>query len=118
MEPHCHLTTLQKLSDLHQPNELSYLLHLTARENQIRHCLSISHGLEIYGLHSTGNRKATICGHFTRDSLLKLRPSKFDGDPLHWFDWPLMLKSIVHDANLSINVKMQHFQNSVIGKAK
>ena len=29
-----------------------------------------------------------------------------------------MFKSIVHDANLSLNGKMQHLQNSVIGKAK
>ena len=29
-----------------------------------------------------------------------------------------MFKSIVHDANLSLNGKMQHLQNSVIGRAK
>ena len=29
-----------------------------------------------------------------------------------------MLKSIVHDANLSLNGKVQHLQNSVIGRAK
>ena len=47
------------------------------------------------------------CGHSIRDSL-----------PLHWCDWSSMFKSIVHDANLSLSGKMQHLQNSVIGRAK
>ena len=47
-------------------------------------------------------------------SLLK----KFDGDPLQWPDWSSMFKSIVHDADLSLNGKMQHLQNSVVGRAK
>ena len=75
-------------------------------------------GVQHPPLTSTDNRKTTICGHPTRDSLPKLRLSKFDGDPLHWSDWSSMFKSIVHDANLSLNGKMQHLQNSVIGKAK
>ena len=29
-----------------------------------------------------------------------------------------MFKSIVHDADLSLNGKMQHLQNSVVGRAK
>ena len=75
-------------------------------------------GVQHPALTSTDNRKTTICGHSTHDSLPKLRLSKFDGDPLHWSDWSSMFKSIVHDANLSLNGKMQHLQNSVIGKAK
>ena len=52
------------------------------------------------------------------DSLPKLCLNKFHGNPLHWSDWSSMFKSIVHDANLSLNGKMQHLQNSVIGRAK
>jgi len=69
-------------------------------------------------LTSTNNQKPLFCGHSTRESLLKLRLNKFDGDPLHWSDWSSMFKSIVHDANLSLNGKLQHPQNSVIGRAK
>ena len=73
-------------------------------------------GVRHPALTSTDNRKTTICGQSTRDSLPKLRLSKFDGDTLHWSDWSSMFKSIVHDANLSLDGKMQHLQNSVIGK--
>ena len=59
-----------------------------------------------------------FCAQSTRDSLPKLRLNKFDGDPLHWSDWSSMFELIVHDANLSLNGKMQHLQNSVIGRAK
>ena len=69
-------------------------------------------------LTSTNNQKPLFCAHSTRDSLPKLRLNKFDGDPLHWPDWSSMFKSIFHDANLSLNGKMQHLQNSVIGRAK
>ena len=69
-------------------------------------------------LTSTNNQKPLFCGHSTRDSLPKLRLDKFDGDPLHWSDWSSMFKSIVHDANVSLNGKMQHLQNSVVGRAK
>ena len=69
-------------------------------------------------LTSTNNQKPLLCGHSTRDSLPKLRLDKFDGDPLHWSDWSSMFESIVHDANVSLNGKMQHLQNSVIGRAK
>ena len=69
-------------------------------------------------LTSANNQKPLFCGHSTRDSLPKLRLNKFDGDPLHWSDWSSMFKSRVHDANLSRNGKMQHLQNSVIGRAK
>ena len=69
-------------------------------------------------LTSTNNQKPLFCGHSTRDSLLKLRLDKFDGDPLHWSDWSSMFKSIVHDANVSLNGKMQYLQNSVVGRAR
>ena len=36
----------------------------------------------------------------------------------HWPDWSSMFKPTVYDANLSLNGKMQHLQNSVIGRAK
>ena len=35
-----------------------------------------------------------------------------------WSDWYSMFKSIVHDTNLSLDGKMQHLQNSEIGRAK
>ena len=69
-------------------------------------------------LTSTNNQKLLFCGHSVRDSLPKLHLNKFDGDPLHWSDWSSIFKSIVHDANLSLNGKMQHLQNSVIERAK
>ena len=69
-------------------------------------------------LTSTNNQKPLFCGHSAHDSLPKLRLDKFDGDPLHWSDWSSMFKSIVHDANVSLNRKMQHLQNSVTGRAK
>ena len=69
-------------------------------------------------LTSTNNQKPLFCGHSAHDSLPKLRLDKFDGDPLHWSDWSSMFKSIVHDANVSLNGKMQHLQNSVTGRAK
>ena len=93
-----------------QPNETLPLYHSWIGDLQS--------GVQHPALTSTDNRKTTICGHPTRDSLPKVRLSKFDGDPLHWSDWSSMFKSIVHDANLSLNGKMQHLQNSVIGKAK
>ena len=69
-------------------------------------------------LTSTNYQKPLFCGHPTRDSLPKLRLDTFDGDPLHWSDWSSMFKSIVHDANVSLNGKMQHLQNSLVGRAK
>ena len=64
------------------------------------------------------DRKHVIHGYSARDSLPKLQLNKFDGDPLHWSDWSSMFKSVVHDAALSLNGKMQHLQNSVVGRAK
>ena len=55
---------------------------------------------------------------YSCSSLPKLQLKKFDGDPLQWPDWSSMFKSIVHDADLSLNGKMQHLQNSVVGRAK
>ena len=51
-------------------------------------------GVQHPALTSTDNRKTTICGHSTRDSLPKLRLSKFDGDPLHWSDWSSMFNQL------------------------
>ena len=51
-------------------------------------------------------------------SLRKLQLKKFDGDPLQWPDWSSMFKSILRDADLSVNGKIQHLQNSVVGRAK
>ena len=56
--------------------------------------------------------------NYGSSSLPKLQLKKFDGDPLQWPDWSSMFKSIVHDADLSLNGKMQHLQNSVVGRAK
>ena len=43
---------------------------------------------------------------YSCSSLPKLQLKKFDGDPLQWPDWSSMFKSIVHDADLSLNGKM------------
>ena len=51
-------------------------------------------------------------------SLPNLQLKKFDGDPLQWPDWLSMFKSILRDADLSVNGKIQHLQNSVVGRAK
>lgn len=52
------------------------------------------------------------------DSLPKLKLDTFDGDPLKWPDWKSMFQSIIHEANISLNAKMHHLQNSVTGRAK
>lgn len=39
-------------------------------------------------------------------SLPKLQLKKFDGDSLQWPDWSSIFKSIVHDADLSLNGMM------------
>ena len=64
---------------------------------------------------SSPERKHVI---YSCSSLPKLQLKKFDGDPLQWPDWSSMFKSIVHDADLSLNGKMHHLQNSVVGRAK
>ena len=57
--------------------------------------------------------------NYGSSSLPKLQLKKFDGDPLQWPDWSSMFKSIVRDADLSLNGKIQqHLQNSVAGRAK
>ena len=42
----------------------------------------------------------------------------FDGDPIRWSDWMSMFQSIIDDADISRNAKMQHLQNAVVGRAK
>ena len=56
--------------------------------------------------------------NYGSSSLPKLQLKKFDGDPLQWPDWSSMIKSIVRDADLSLNGKIQHLQNCVVGRAK
>ena len=112
-------------TSLQQPKSaVSFKVPQSSRSDKPKETLSSYHSwigeLEAHpsALASTKNQKPLFCGHSTRDSLPKLRLNKFDGDPLHWSDWSSMFKSIVHDANLSLNGKMQHLQNSVIGRAK
>ena len=52
------------------------------------------------------------------DSLPKLKLDSFDGDPNRWSDWLSMFQSIIDDADISRNAKMQHLQNAVVGRAK
>ena len=52
------------------------------------------------------------------DSLPKLKLDSFDGDPISWSDWMSMFQSIIDDAHISHNAKIQHLQNAVIGRAK
>ena len=52
------------------------------------------------------------------DSLPKLKLDSFDGDPIRWSDWMSMFQSIIDDADISRNAKMQHLQNAVTGRAK
>lgn len=52
------------------------------------------------------------------DSLPKLKLDSFDGDPNRWSDWISMFQSIIDDADISRNAKMQHLQNAVVGRAK
>ena len=52
------------------------------------------------------------------DSLPKLKLDSFNGDPIRWSDWMSVFQSIIDDADISRNAKMQHLQNAVIGRAK
>ena len=60
----------------------------------------------------------TIILRSSVDSLPKLKLDSFDGDPIRWSDWMSMFQSIIDDADISRNAKMQHLQNAVIGRAK
>ena len=60
----------------------------------------------------------TIILRSSLDSLPKLKLDSFDGDPIRWSDWMSMFQSIIDDADISRNAKMQHLQNAVIGRAK
>ena len=53
-----------------------------------------------------------------RSTLPELKQDNFDGDPIHRSDWISMLQSIIDDANITHNAKMQHLQNIVTGGAK
>ena len=65
-----------------------------------------------------GNSVPSIYVQPSSNNLPRLKLSTFDGDSLKWPDWSSMFKSMVGDANISLNAKMQHLQNSVTGKAK
>ena len=60
----------------------------------------------------------TIAFRSSLNSLPKLRLDTFDGDPIHWSDWISMFPSIIDDADISCNAKIQHLQNAVTGRAK
>ena len=60
----------------------------------------------------------TIILRSSMDSLPKLKLDSFDGDPIRWSDWMSMFQSIIDDADISRNAKMQHLQNAVVGRAK
>ena len=60
----------------------------------------------------------TIVLPLSLDSLPKLRLDTFNGDLIHWSDWISMFWSIIDDADISCNAKMQHLQNAVTGRAK
>jgi len=114
-----------KSSSLQQPKSaVSFKVSQSSRSDKPKETLPCYHSwigdlqAQPSALTSTNNQKPMFCGHSTRDSIPKLRLNKFDGDPLHWSDWSSKFKSIVHDANLSLNGKMQNLQNSVIGRAK
>ena len=49
---------------------------------------------------------------------LKLKLDSFDGDPIRWSDSMSMFQSIIDDADISRNAKMQHLQNAVVGRTK
>ena len=52
------------------------------------------------------------------DSLPKFKLDLFDGDPVRCSDWMSMFQSIIDDVDISCNAKMQHLQNTVVGRAK
>ena len=60
----------------------------------------------------------TITLRSSMDSLPKLKLDSFDGDPIRWSDWMSMFQSIIDDADISCNTKMQHLQNALVGRAK
>ena len=66
----------------------------------------------------SGNSVPSIYIQPSSNNLPRLKLTTFDGDSLKWPDWSSMFKSMVGDANISQNAKMQHLQNSVTGKAK
>ena len=69
------------------------------------------------GLHADSTTN-TIVLQSSLDSLTKSRLDAFGGDPIHWSDWISMFQSIIDDADISCNAKMQHLQNAVTGRAK
>ena len=60
----------------------------------------------------------TIVLRSSLDSLPKLKLDTFDVDLIKWSDWISMFLSIIDDAEISNNAKMQHLQNAVTGRAK
>ncbi|CAB3977073.1 Hypothetical predicted protein [Paramuricea clavata] len=66
----------------------------------------------------SGNSVPSIYVQPSSNNLPRLKLTTFDGESFKWPDWSSMFKSMVGDANISLNAKMQHLQNSVMGKAK
>ena len=65
-----------------------------------------------------GSPTNTIILQSSLDSLPKLKLDTFDGDPIWWSDCISMFRSIIDEANISCNAKMQHLQNAGTGRAK
>ena len=61
---------------------------------------------------------STIVLRSSLDSSPKLKLDTFDGNPVNWSDWTSMFRSIIDDADISCNAKMQQLQNAVIGRVK
>ena len=69
------------------------------------------------GFHAETPANAIIL-RSSMDSLPKLKLDSFDGYPIRWSDWMSMFLSIIANADISCNAKMQHLQNAVVGRAK
>ena len=100
-----------------------YSWFLKACQSPKHQHLFTSPGLKVYQKQHKLILHQVLSGHmllnYGSSSLPKLQLKKFDGDPLQWPDWSSMFKSIVRDADLSLNGKIQqHLQNSVAGRAK
>ena len=106
------VTTHQQIS-VNDLTEKATPLH--SPETNCHNKTSVSQVQQTY---PSDNSAPTVVVQPRPNNLPKLKLSSFDGDPLKWPDWISMFKSMVGDSNISLNAKMQHLQNSVMGKAK